>query len=244
MKLVQVFLVCGCFVLFSLVLGVAEVPFGISDGLAARAAGGLQGDKLVYADFETVKDNRPVSNGGGAIQLVGYQQNPTMQSRFKGQDGSNPPAPELVHLKKDDPNRAIAFSYQILSPNDWAGVGVEIHAREQKDGKEQAIDVGSYKYLTLQLYASGAQYGRVDFVSRDQGMNLNKDFPQAPFSITQGFNTYRIPLNSVSQPSYVDVRISEKELLKKLTAIQIYIYCQQCAPMTGQVVIDNVVFTK
>src|SRR5713226_7678350 len=64
-------------------------------------------DKLVYADFETSKDNRPISNGGGLVQLTSYEERPTMKSRYKGIEGSNPPAPELVRISKDSPNKAI-----------------------------------------------------------------------------------------------------------------------------------------
>src|SRR5215216_4431022 len=117
-------------------------------------AGGAaqEGDKLVYADFETLKENRPVSNRGGFIQLFSYQERPTVTSRYKGQEGSNPPAPELVRLSKDNPNRAITFDYELQSPNQWAGVGVEIHAQEDKDGKPVALDASGYKDLMLQLY--------------------------------------------------------------------------------------------
>jgi hypothetical protein len=214
-----------------------------SSGPTAAEPGAAVQDKYVYADFETVKDNRPVSNGGGLIQLTAYQEVATMPSKFKGQEGSNPPAPELVHLKQGDPNRAIAFSYQMLSGNQWAGVGVEIHAQADKDGKAVAIDMSHYKFMTFQMYATGAQTGRVDFVSRDNGVGLSKDFPSVPFKINPtGLNTYQIPLNSMSQPSWADVRVSSKDILKKLTAIDIYIYCAQCTPMQGTVVIDNVIF--
>jgi len=60
------------------------------------------------------------------VQLVSYQESPSSPSRFKGLEGSNPPAPELVRLKKGDPNRAIAFDYELTTPNQYAGVGVEV----------------------------------------------------------------------------------------------------------------------
>src|SRR5947209_15054743 len=84
-------------------------------------------DKFVYADFETANDKRPVSSHGGLVQIVSYQESPSSQSRYKGLEGSNPPAPELVHLKQGDPNRAIAFDYELVAPNQYAGVGVEVH---------------------------------------------------------------------------------------------------------------------
>ena len=248
MRPAQVFLACACLALFSLVIGVSGGSFGARSGSAVLAAGnghGVQGgDKLVFADFENIKDNRPVSNGGGQIQLIGYQQNETMKSRFTGQQGSNPAAPELVRLKKDDPNHAIAFDFQILAPNDWAGVGVEIDSRESKDGKAVAIDASGYKYITLQLYATGAQFGRVEVVSRDNGLAISKDFPQAPFQIKPGFNTYQVAFSQLTQSQWADTRVATKDILKKLTAVNVWIYCQQCTPMSGKVVMDNVVFTK
>jgi len=226
---------------FGFVFSVAGAGFP-ARGLNSGAAGQ---DKYMYADFETIKDNRPVSNGGGQIQLNYYQEQATMQCKMKGQEGSNPPAPELVHLKQGDPNRAASFTYQIMSPNQWAGVGISIEAKPRQDGKAVAVDLSKYKNMTFQMYATGAQTGRVDFVSRDNGLGLIKDDPSVPFKITpQGFNTYKIVLNDMSQPQWADTRVSSKEVLKKLTSINIYIYCAQCAPMQGMVVIDNVMFTN
>jgi len=86
------------------------------------------GDKLVYADFETVADNRPISNRGGYVQLYKYEESPSGLVRYKGA-GTDSSAPDLVRLSKDSPNRAIAFDYELRGPNRWAGVGVEVHAR-------------------------------------------------------------------------------------------------------------------
>src|SRR6059058_5051211 len=83
----------------------------------ARRAASQDAGKLVYADFETAKDNRPVSSHGGLVQIVSYQESPSSPSRFKGIEGSNPPAPEFVRLKQGDPNRAIAFDYELMAPN-------------------------------------------------------------------------------------------------------------------------------
>ena len=89
----------------------------------------------MYADFETANDKRPVSSHGGLVQLVSYQESPSSPSRFKSLEGSNPPAPELVHLKQGDPNRAIAFDYELVAPNQYAGVGVTM-------GIDQVAQVG------------------------------------------------------------------------------------------------------
>ena len=206
------------------------------------AAVAQDADQLVYADFETLKENRVVSNRGGLVQLFGYQERPTVLSRFKGQEGSNPPAPEVVRLKKDDPNHAIAFEYELPAPNQYAGAGVEIHAQADKDGKPVALDVSRYKNLMMQLYATGVESIRVEFVSQGQGISISNGSPQMSFKLKPGFNTYQVPLKSLSQPPWADVRVSPKDLLKKLTSISVVASCEQCTPIKGTVVIDNLVF--
>lgn len=232
MKLLKALLPLCCFALSVIFAGGTE--------RAIKAA--QEGDKLVYADFETVKDNRPVSNRGGAVQLNSYQERASIPTRFKGAGDTN--APELVRLKKEDPNRAIAFDYEFQSPNQWAGVGAEIHGLPDKDGRPVAEDVSGYKYLSLQLYATGVTSVMVEFISRGQGISIESGSPQKIFKITPGFNTYRVPLNSLSQPSYVEVRVNPKDLLKKLTAVNVAVACSQCLPTKGTVVIDNLVFEK
>src|SRR3989442_2179459 len=96
------------------------VPAESSTTAAVKDSGspsGLQDEKknmnndFVYADFETVQNKRPVSNRGGLIQLISYEE--TTPSHFKGLANASPAAPELVRTKKDDPNHAIAFDYQL-----------------------------------------------------------------------------------------------------------------------------------
>ena len=200
------------------------------------------GDKLVYADFENVKDKRPFSNRDGMVQLVSYQE--STPSHFKGLENSSPPAPEAVRLKADDPNRAIAFDYELYSPNQYAGVGVEVHGLADKDGKPVADDVSCYKYLLMQIYATGVDTLRVELMSRGQGVNMSSGFPQMSFQVKPGFNTYRFPLNSLSQPPWAQTKVSTKDVLKKLTVVALTAYCEQCAPMHGTVVVDNVAFQK
>ena len=216
---------------------------GLPESQATNAKNTAQEEgKLVYADFETVKDHRPVSNRGGLIQLFSYQENSALQAKFKGLEGANPPAPELVRLRKDDPNRAIAFDYEIPAPNQYAGVTVEVHGQADRDGKPVADDVSGYKYLTLQAYATGVPSLRIEFVSRGQGLNISGGFPQMNFKVIPGFNTYKIPLKSLFQPSWVQERISPKDVLKRLTSVNISAYCEPCTPVKGAVVIDNLVF--
>lgn len=210
----------------------------------ARRASSQDGDKLVYADFEKAEGNRPVSSHGGLVQIVSYQESPSSQSRFKGIEGSNPPAPELVHLKQGDPNKAIAFEYELLAPNQFAGVGVEVHGEPDKDGKPVADDVSEYKNVSLQIYATGVSSLRLEVISRGQGLGSPNGFPQTTFKVSPGFNTYKIPLKSLLQPDWAQPRVSPKDVLKKLTAVGITAYCNQCAPAKGTIVVDNIVFEK
>ena len=222
--------------------GVAVVAALRQDAPSAKPA--QSADKFVYADFETANDKRPVSSHGGLVQLVSYQESPSSPSRFKSLEGSNPPAPELVHLKQGDPNRAIAFDYELVAPNQYAGVGVEVHGEPDKDGKPVADDVSEYKFVSLQIYATGVPSLRLEVMSRGQGLGAPNAFPQATFKVTPGFNTYRVPLKSLLQPEWAQPRVSAKDVLKKLTAVAITAYCNQCTPAKGTVVIDNIVFEK
>ena len=199
-------------------------------------------DRLVYADFEDMQDKRPVSKRGGLVHLTSYQE--TTPSRFKGLADANPPAPELVRLKADDPNRAAAFDYELYSPNQYAGVGVEVQGQPAKGGKPVADDLSAYKHVSMQVYATGVQSLRFEIISRGQGVNLTSGFPQMSFRIKPGFNTYKIPLNSLAQPSWVETRVSTKDVLSKLTAVGLTAYCERCTPVRGTVVVDNIVFEK
>lgn len=201
------------------------------------------GDAYVYADFETVQDNRPVSSHGGWVQLTSYEE--TTKSKFKGLANVSPPAPELVRLKKDDPNKAATFDYELYSPNQYAGVGLEVHGQPDKDGKPVADDLSAYKYLSMQVYATGVPRLRVEIISRGQGIGMSSGFPQAAFKLKPGFNTYKIPLNTFAQPSWVDNKVSTKDVLKKLTAINLSAFCDGgCTPVQGTVVVDNITFEK
>lgn len=198
------------------------------------------GDKLVYADFETVKDNRPVSNRGGYVQLFGYQQHDTSKSRFKGLDATN--APELVRLKKDDPNRAAAFDFELPPLNEYAGVTLEINGQAAVDGKPMPDDVSRFKYVSLQAYVTGVTYMKVEFISKGNGIEMNGGFPQSIFKVTPSFNTYMIPLNKIAQPVWQDQKINPKEVLKKLTSLNLIAFCEKCVQTKGTVVVDNIVF--
>lgn len=215
----------------------------------SSSASAQASDKLVYADFEEMKDGRPVSARGGYVQLYGGQQNPANQAKFKGIQGVN--APELVHLKPDDPNKVGMFSYELPSPNQYANVTLEIQGLPSKNGKQVGEDVSAYKFLMLQVYAKGTPGPtgitriRVEFISHDQGIKLQYGFPQATVQLTPaGFNTYKVVLKSLAQPSWVQDRVDTKDVLKKLTAVSISVFCDQCSPINGTVVVDSVIFTN
>ena len=200
------------------------------------------GDKFVYADFERVENGRVVSNNGGFIQIFGGQESTPVQ--FKGVANSSPAAPELVRSKDNDKNHLAAFDYSMSPPNQWANVTLEIQGRPSKDGKQVADDVSAYKNLSVQMFATGAEYLRVEFISHDQGINLQFGFPQLVIKMKPGLNTYVIPLKGLQQPSWVEQRVDTKEVMKKLTAVSISAYCNECTPQHGTVIVDNLVFQK
>lgn len=201
-------------------------------------------DKFVYADFEKTENGRAVANGGGLVQIfTGHESTPV---KFKGLANASPGAPEVIVLKENPQNHLAAFDYNLHGPNQWANVTLEIQGRAMKDGKPVADDVSAYKQLSLQLYATGTDSLRVEFISHGQGINLTAGFPQLPIRLKPGLNTYLIPLKGLAQPTWVqpDDRVDTKEVLKKLTAVSISAYCNQCTPSQGMVLVDNLVFQK
>ena len=199
-------------------------------------------DKFIYADFETVKENRPVSSRGGLVQLFTYQEKAANPSRFKGTKTGDANAPDVVRLSKDDPNKAITFDYELRMPNQWAGVTVEVHGQPDKDGKPVADDMSGYKNLTMQLYVTGVTSVTVEFISKGRGIKIDSGSPQMSFKVSKGFNTYKVALDSLTQPPYVETRVKPRDLLKKLTQVNISVACNQCVPTSGTVVIDNLIF--
>ena len=200
-----------------------------------------QDDKFVYADFEKVENGRAVSNNGGLVQMYTAQESTPV--KYKGLANASPGAPELIVLKDAPNNHLASFEYNLLGPNQWANVTLEVMGRPMKDGKNVADDVSGYKQLALQLYATGVDSLRVEFVSHGQGINLTAGFPQLPIRLKPGLNTYVIPLKGVTQPSWAE-KVDPKEVLRKLTAISISAYCNQCTPASGMVLVDNLIFQK
>ena len=200
------------------------------------------GDKFVYADFEKMENGRPDSSNGGLVQIYTGQESTPV--KFKGLANASPGAPELIVLKDAPQNHLASFEYSLFGPNQWANVTLEVQGRPTKEGKPVADDVSGYKQMALQLYATGVDSLRVEFISHGQGINLEAGFPQLPIRLKQGLNTYVIPLKGLTQPSWVQDRVDTKDVLKKLTAISISAYCEQCTPKNGMVLVDNVVFQK
>jgi hypothetical protein len=202
--------------------------------------------KLVYADFEKVESDRPVSARGGLIQLFAYQESIVHKSTFKGLEGADPPAPELVHIKKDDPNHAMKFEFSLLAPNQWAGVTVEIHGQPDADGKPVPDDVSGFKNLSMQVYATGIEILRLEAVSKGaRGKDPATVYPQMNFRVRPGFNTYQVPLKGFVQPGWAEVRVDPKDVFKYLTSINLTAFCDQCElSKQGMVIVDNLIFEK
>lgn len=234
-------LLCCLFLPLALFTGGTTTPV-LSPNFVREAAQGT--DKFIYADFETIKENRPVSNRGGLVQLFGYQENAANPSHFKGAQKGEANAPDVVRLSKDDPNKAITFDYEFRPPNQWAGVTVEVHGQPDEDGKPVADDVTGYKYLTVQLYVTGVTSVTVEFISKGHGIRIDSGSPQMSFKVSKGFNTYRVALDSLTQPRYAEPRVNPKDVLNKLTQVNISVSCNQCVPTTGTVVVDNLIFQK
>jgi len=231
-------------VLFVILLLVNVVIFGppvAADSLISQGSSDAT-DKMVYADFERVESGRPVSNGGGLVQIYTAQESTPAQ--FKGLDAALPGAPELVRLKDSDTNHLATFEFLLSSPNQWANVTMEVQGHPTKDGQTIADDVSAYKNLSIQLYASGVESLRVEFISHGQGIKLSSGFPQSSIKLKPGLNTYVIAFKTLAQPSWVSEQVDTKEVLKRLTAISISAYCNQCTPAHGKVVVDNLVFQK
>jgi hypothetical protein len=222
---------------------------------ASERLGGASGAKppgqekdsktLVYADFERTENNRPVSARGGMIQMFGYEESKVHKSEFKGMEGADPPAPALVHIKPGDPNHAMKFDYVLHAPNQWAGVTVEIHGLPDVEGQSAPEDVSDYKTLSVQVYATGIQFLRLEAISKSRGKDSSFAWPQKTFQVKPGFNTYRVPLSAFSQPTWAQVRVDSKTIFKELTSINLTAFCDQCEyNKEGMVIVDNVVFEK
>ncbi len=233
--------------LISLVMGNPLASLALGSSAIQTLPGLFQNPKpttdgFVYADFEKLEGGRPVSSRGGMVQVYAGQESTPV--KFKGLADASPGAPEIIRLKGDESNHVAMFEYSLSSPNQWANVTLEVQGHPVKDGKPIADDVSAYKNLSVQLYATGTDSLRVEFMSRGQGVLLSAGFPQIAIRIKPGLNTYLIPLKSLSQPTWVEDKVETKEVLRKLTAVTISAYCNRCVPQNGMVIVDNMIFTK
>jgi len=200
---------------------------------------------LVFADFEKLENNRPVTARGGLIQMYGYQESQIHKSTFKGLEGADPPAPEIVRVKKDDPNHAMKFDFALFAPNQWAGVTVEFHGLPDADGRPVPEDVSGFKTLSLEIYATGIEILRLEAIANERGKDMAMAYPQTTFRVRSGLNTYKVPLKNFNQPGWVEVKVDAKEILKRLTSINLTAFCDQCQTnKQGMVVVDNLVLEK
>ena len=232
----------------------ATMPVGLHarEGRQARetqaatpSPSGADSKTLVYADFEKLENDRPVSARGGFIQMFAYQESDIHKSTFKGLDGANPPAPELVRTKKDDPNHAMKFDFSLRAPNQWAGVTVEIHGQADADGKFVPDDVSGFKNLSMQVYATGIEILRLEAISKGTGKDMGTVYPQMNFKVRPGLNTYQVPLKGFTQPAWANVRTDPKDIFKALTSINLTAFCEQCQlNKQGMVIVDNMIFEK
>ncbi len=227
----------------------AAAALTVSPSFAAGTRAGGQAEEgaksLVYADFERVDNGRPVSSRGGQIQMFGYEESGVHKSTFKGLAAADPPAPELVRVKKDDPNHAMKFEFSLRAPNQWAGVTVEVHGQPDADGKFVTDDVSAFKTLSLQVYATGIQILRLEAISKASGKDQGTVYPQMTFKVRPGFNTYQVPLKGFTQPAYASTRSDPKDIFKALTSINLTAFCDQCElNQEGMVIVDNMVFER
>jgi hypothetical protein len=66
----------------------------------------------------------------------------------------------------------------------------------------------------------------------------------ANIRLSSGFNTYKIKLDSFSQPDWATQLDFKRDVLKKLTSVTIGVHCDKCKLEQGTVVIDNIAFEK
>ena len=225
-------------VLAALMLGVAVSVSAQDSSKAAEA----DASKLVYADFQDLQNGRPVSKRGGMTRLNRYSQNSANPPQFRGLEKADPPAPALARVTADDV--AAAFDYEMRIPNEWEGVNMEVFGQPEKDGKLVADDVSGYKFITLRVFAKGAQYIRVELITRGQGATLESGYPTATFRLSSGFNTYKLKLDSFNQPQWALPLDLKRDVLKKLTSITVGVFCDKCTLEKGTVVVDNIAFEK
>ena len=203
-------------------------------------AGERDSNRLVYADFQSLPNGRPVSKQGGLTRLNKYAQNMANAPRVRGLENADPPSPAPARVTDQD--TAAAFDYELRIPNEWAGVNMEVFGHPEKDGKLVPDDVSGYKFITMRLFAKGPRQIRVELITRGQGASLEAGYPSAVFSVSPGFNTYKLKLNTFTQPEWAMQLDFKKDVLKKLTSVSVGVFCEKCRIENGTVVVDNIAF--
>jgi hypothetical protein len=198
--------------------------------------------KLLYADFQNPQNGRPVSARGGMTRLNWWSQNSANPPQFRGMEKSDPPAPALARVTDQD--TAAAFDYEMRIPNEWEGVNLEVFGQPEKDGKLVTDDVSSYKFISFRLFAKGPRQVRLELVSRGHGANLESGYPMANIRVSEGFNTYKLKLDTFTQPEWAMQLDFKRDVLKKLTSVTIGVFCDKCRIEKGTVVVDNIAFEK
>lgn len=199
--------------------------------------------KLIYADFQNAQTGRPLSKNGGMVRLNVYSQNSANPPKFRGMENADPPAPAFARVTAEDV--AAAFEYELRIPNEWAGVQMEVFGQPEKEGKPVPDDVSAYKFLTFRAFVKGpAQHIRIELISRGQGANLESGYPLANIRLSPGFNTYKIKLDTFSQPDWATQLDLKRQVLKKLTSVTIGVHCDKCKLEQGTLVVDNIAFEK
>src|SRR5437764_2895739 len=200
------------------------------------------GSKFIYADFQNVESGRPVSKHGGAVRMNVYAPNSANPPQFRGLENATRPAPAFARVAADDV--AAAFDYELRIPNEWEGVNMEVFGQPEKDGKLVPDDVSGYKFITLRVFAKGAQYVKLELITRGQGASLESGYPAATIRLSPGFNTYKLKLDSFSQPDWAAQLDLKRDVLKKLTSVTVGVHCDKCIMEKGTVVVDNIAFEK
>ncbi len=211
-------------------------------GQSASKPAESDASRLVYADFQDLKTGRPISKQGGAVRLNVYSQNSANPPQFRGLENANPPAPAFARVTPDD--TAAAFDYELRIPNEWEGVNMEVFGHPEKEGKLVPDDVSGYKFITFRAFAKGAQYLKLELITRGQGTNLESGYPAATIRLSPGFNTYKLKLDSFNQPDWAMQLDLKRDVLKKLTSVTVGVHCDKCILERGTVVVDNIAFEK
>jgi len=211
-------------------------------GQSASKPAESDASRLVYADFQDLKTGRPISKQGGAVRLNVYSQNSANPPQFRGLKNANPPAPAFARVTPDD--TAAAFDYELRIPNEWEGVNMEVFGHPEKEGKLVPDDVSGYKFITFRAFAKGAQYLKLELITRGQGTNLESGYPAATIRLSPGFNTYKLKLDSFNQPDWAMQLDLKRDVLKKLTSVTVGVHCDKCILEKGTVVVDNIAFEK